>query len=657
MSDFELKSKYDLTLPQKKCVESLCNSINIDKFQTLLGVTGCGKTFIMANVIKNLNKSALIIAHNKTLANQLYLEFKEYFPNNEVLYFISYYDFYLPEIYIPKADKYYEKDSKINEEIEVMRHRATESLCQNDKVIVIATVSCIYGLGQPVLYEKSAIDLRLSDKVSLEKLIENLVDISYVRINTNLNKSTFRVRGDIIEIKPISYDEKAIRVEFFDDVIEKIAIFDTISGNTIEEVESVKIFPATHYLIEKENLVSCINKIREEKDNQKDFFLKQGKELEAERLEQRVEFDIENIKLTGNCIGIENYKKYLHKQDKSLIPETLMDYFEDDFITFVDESHITLPQINAMLRGDMKRKQNLIDYGFRLPSSLENRCLSFSEFIDKTNNLIFVSATPSKIESEYSQKITELLLRPTGLLDPIITVVSKFEYEKDLIDKVKKEIDDFGKALILTTTKKESERLTSLFVENDVRVRYIHSDIKTLDRVDIINNFRKGEFDVLIGINLLREGLDLPEVTMIAILDADKKTFLRTTISLIQIIGRVSRNVNGKVFMYADEITDNMQIAIDETKRRRKLQKLYNKQNNITPTTIIKPIFENKKLAKSKGQIILDNKARKAEKVDLIKELTYQMNEATKKLEFEEAIVLRDKLYLLKNSNNLNELR
>ncbi|MDE5756574.1 MAG: excinuclease ABC subunit UvrB, partial [Clostridia bacterium] len=585
---FELKSKFSPCGDQPQAIQKLVEGVNDGlRTQVLLGVTGSGKTFTMANVIKECNRPALVIAHNKTLAAQLCNEFREFFPNNRVEYFVSYYDYYQPEAYIPRTDTYIEKDLSINDEIDRLRNSATSALCESRDVIVVSSVSCIYGLGAPMEYFALAISLREGMTIDRDALLDNLVEIQYKRSDIEFVRATFRVRGDIVEIFPVESNDYAIRVEFWGDEVEKISQFDPVSAKTVCGLKHVNIFPATHYVVEKEKRDACLEKIREDMAEQVELFRQQGKLLEAQRLKERVSYDLEMIKEMGYCSGIENYSRYFDGRQPGQPPYTLLDFFPKDFLLFVDESHMTLPQVRAMFNGDLSRKVNLVDYGFRLPSAYDNRPLKFDEFDERVGQMICVSATPAKYELEQAGQVVEQLIRPTGLIDPQVEIHPIDGQIDDLISRINDTVDKKARVLVTTLTKKMAESLTAYLTERHIKVKYMHSDIDTLERVEIIAGLRKGEFDVLVGINLLREGLDIPEVQLVAILDADKEGFLRSETSLIQTIGRAARNAEAKVVMYADVMTDSMKRAIEETNRRREIQSEYNKEHGITPKTIV----------------------------------------------------------------------
>lgn len=647
MDKFQLISKYSPTGDQPQAIEKLVEGLNDGyRYQTLLGVTGSGKTFTMANIIANANRPALIIAHNKTLAAQLCNEFREFFPNNRVEYFVSYYDYYQPEAYIVSSDTYIEKDMSINDEIDKLRHSATCSLFERRDVIVVASVSCIYSLGAPEAYSSSCLSLRPNDIVNKKEIVRKLIDLRYERNEIDFKRGTFRTKGDTIDIIPASQSEKAIRIEFFDDEIERISEFEVLTGRCINDLEHLYLLPATHYIIHNDEMDKVFDEIRRDCLKRVKEFEDAGKLIEAQRIKERVFYDLEMLKEVGYCNGIENYSRYFDGRKPGQAPYTLLDYFPEDTIIFVDESHITLPQIRGMFGGDLARKTNLVEYGFRLPSAFDNRPLNFSEFENKIGQAIFVSATPSKFELENSGQVVEQIIRPTGLLEPQIFIRPVEHQVDDLIGQINETIAKDGRVLVTTLTKKMAESLTNYLSEKKFKVRYLHSDIDTLDRVGIINGLRKKDFDVLIGINLLREGLDIPEVKMVAILDADKEGFLRSEWALIQTIGRASRNSESKVILYADNMTDSLKKAIQETERRRNIQLAYNKEHNITPQTIVKPIkntLEITKKTESKSK-----KLSKSEKTKEIERLQELMRQASDNLEFEQAIIIREQIKELK---------
>lgn len=651
---FEIVSEYTLQGDQPMAVEELVEGLKMgEKYQTLLGATGTGKTFTIANTIARLNRPTLVIAHNKTLAAQLASEFKEFFPHNSVDYFVSYYDYYQPEAYIPSSDTYIEKDSSINEEIDKLRHSATSSLFERRDVIIVASVSCIYGLGSPMEYRDLVLSLRIGMEKPRNQILSRLVDIQYQRNDINFVRGTFRVRGDVLEIFPASKGEQAIRVEFFGDEIDRITEIDVLTGELIGERDHVAIFPASHFVTQEETMKAALVNIERELEERLELLRSQGKLLEAQRLEQRTRYDIEMMKEVGFCSGIENYSGPLTFRERGATPYTLMDYFPDDMLIVVDESHVTLPQIRAMYNGDQARKNVLVDHGFRLPSALDNRPLRFEEFEEKAGQMIFVSATPGPYELEHCDTMTQQIIRPTGLLDPVIEVRPTKGQIDDLIGEINDRIDKDERVLVTTLTKKMSEDLTDYLKEIGIKVRYLHSDIKTLERMSILRDLRLGTFHVLIGINLLREGLDLPEVSLVAILDADKEGFLRSERSLIQTIGRAARNSDGRVLMYGDHITESMDRAIKETERRRSIQIAYNEKHGITPQTIrkkIRDVIEATKVAESKSDYLADAKGKmsKRDRESMIKRLEVEMKEAAKNLQFERAAELRDAILELK---------
>lgn len=644
---FELKSKFTPCGDQPQAIEKLVEGVNDGlRTQVLLGVTGSGKTFTMANVIQQCNRPALVIAHNKTLAAQLCNEFREFFPNNRVEYFVSYYDYYQPEAYIPRTDTYIEKDLSINDEIDRLRNSATSSLCESRDVIVVSSVSCIYGLGAPMEYFSMAISLREGLTIDRDELLDRLVEIQYKRSDIEFVRATFRVRGDIVEIFPVESSDRAIRIEFWGDEIEKISQFDPITSKATCELKHVNIFPATQYVVGKEKLEPCLERIRDDMVEQVELFTQQGKLLEAQRLKERVSYDIEMIREMGYCSGIENYSRYFDGRLPGQPPYTLLDFFPKDFLLFVDESHMTLPQVRAMFNGDLSRKVNLVDYGFRLPSAYDNRPLKFDEFDERVGQMICVSATPAKYELEQAGQVVEQLIRPTGLIDPEVEIHPIDGQIDDLISRINDTVEKKARVLVTTLTKKMAESLTSYLTERHIKVKYMHSDVDTLERIEIIAGLRKGEFDVLVGINLLREGLDIPEVQLVAILDADKEGFLRSETSLIQTIGRAARNSEAKVVMYADRITDSMKNAIDETNRRREVQSEYNKIHGITPKTIVKEITNTLEISKK-----IEDKTVKSSK-DIQRELsrlTSAMKIASSNLDFELAIKYREEIAKLKS--------
>ncbi|WMJ23401.1 excinuclease ABC subunit UvrB [Paludicola sp. MB14-C6] len=652
MNTFKLKSEYKPTGDQPKAINSLVNGLNSSvKEQTLLGVTGSGKTFTMANVIAQVNKPTLVLAHNKILAAQLCSEFKEFFPENAVEYFVSYYDYYQPEAYIPNTDTYIEKDSAINDEIDKLRHSATLALAERRDVIIVSSVSCIYSLGNPIDYRTMVISLRPNMEMNRDDLLRKLVGIQYERNDVNFIRNKFRVRGDVVEIFPAAAFDTAIRVEFFGDEIDRISEINPLTGDVKNVVNHAAIYPASHYIVPPDKLQVALNTIEEELEQRVKYFKDNQMLLEAQRIEQRTHYDMEMLQEIGICKGIENYSRILSGREPGSIPYTLMDHFPDDFLLIVDESHVTIPQVRGMYFGDRARKTSLIDYGFRLPSAYDNRPLNFSEFYDKTNQVIYVSATPGQFEKENSEQIVEQVIRPTGLIDPMVTVKPVEGQIEDLLSEINTVTEKGEKVLVTTLTKKMAEDLTTYLDSMGVKVKYLHYDIDTIERMEIIRDLRLGEFDVLVGINLLREGLDIPEVSLVCILDADKEGFLRSETSLIQTIGRAARNANGRVIMYADHVTGSMERALLETDRRREIQMQYNKENGIIPTTIIKDVRDVLEISKKDNYDIKDIKARrmaKGEKEALIKKLTQEMKNAAKLLEFEHAAYLRDKIEKLK---------
>lgn len=647
---FKLHSEYKPTGDQPQAIEALVKGFQEgNQFQTLLGVTGSGKTFTMANVIAQLNKPTLVIAHNKTLAAQLYGEFKEFFPNNAVEYFVSYYDYYQPEAYVPSTDTYIEKDSAINDEIDKLRHSATAALSERKDVIIVASVSCIYGLGSPIDYQEMVVSLRPGMEKDRDEVIHKLIDIQYTRNEMDFKRGTFRVRGDVLEVFPAYSGSEAYRIEFFGDEVDRITEIDALTGEVKAQLGHVAIFPASHYVVPKEKMMAATENILEELKEQVTYFKSNDKLLEAQRISERTNFDVEMMRETGFCSGIENYSRHLTFGKPGEPPCTLLDYFPDDFLIIIDESHITLPQVRGMYFGDRSRKKTLVEYGFRLPSALDNRPLSFEEFEGHINQMMFVSATPSVYEADHEMMRTEQIIRPTGLLDPEISVRPVEGQIDDLIGEINKEVANHNKVLITTLTKRMAEDLTGYIREAGIRVKYLHSDIDTLERAEIIRDMRLDVFDVLVGINLLREGLDIPEITLVAILDADKEGFLRSETSLIQTIGRAARNADGHVIMYADSMTDSMKRAIDETNRRREIQKKYNEEHGITPQTIRKAVRD--LISISKAAEASDEDFRKEpESMDakelgkLAKELEKKMRQAAAELNFEEAAKLRDRM-------------
>ncbi|WP_129730063.1 excinuclease ABC subunit UvrB [Ectobacillus funiculus] len=653
---FEVVSSYSPQGDQPKAIQQLTEGIRQGKrHQVLLGATGTGKTFTMSNVIKEVNKPTLVLAHNKTLAGQLYSEFKEFFPNNAVEYFVSYYDYYQPEAYVPQTDTYIEKDAQTNDEIDKLRHSATSALFERRDVIVVASVSCIYGLGSPEEYKELVVSLRVGMEKGRDALLRQLVDVQYARNDINFQRGTFRVRGDVVEIFPASRDEHCIRIEFFGDEIDRIREVDALTGEVLAEREHVAIFPASHFVTREEKLTVAIENIEKELDEQLKQLRENGKLLEAQRLEQRTRYDLEMMREMGFCSGIENYSRHLTLRPPGSTPYTLLHYFPEDFLMVIDESHVTLPQVRAMYNGDQARKQVLVDHGFRLPSALDNRPLTFDEFERTTHQLVYVSATPGPYELEHEPQPVEQIIRPTGLLDPNIDVRPIEGQIDDLIGEIRDRVEKNERVLITTLTKKMSEDLTDYLKDIGIKVNYLHSEIKTLERIEILRDLRLGKYDVLVGINLLREGLDLPEVSLVAILDADKEGFLRSERSLIQTIGRAARNENGRVIMYADKITRSMEIAITETQRRREIQEAYNKRHGITPQTIrkeVRDIIRATQVAEEtpsyEAEQLSRKKMTKEERVNMIARLEIEMKEAAKALDFERAAELRDLLLELK---------
>lgn len=651
---FELVSKYTPQGDQPTAIKELVNGINKGvKHQTLLGATGTGKTFTISNVIKEINKPTLIIAHNKTLAGQLYSEFKEFFPNNAVEYFVSYYDYYQPEAYVPQTDTFIEKDASINDEIDKLRHSATSALFERKDVIIIASVSCIYGLGSPEEYGEMVLSIRVGMEMERNQLLRKLVDIQYERNDINFQRGAFRVRGDVVEIFPVSKDEHCVRVEFFGDEVERIREVDALTGEIIGERDHVAIFPASHFVTREEKMRVAIQNIETELEEQLTFLRGEGKLLEAQRLEQRTRYDLEMMREMGFCSGIENYSRHLTLRPPGSTPYTLIDYFPKDFLMVIDESHVTVPQVRGMYNGDRARKEVLVNHGFRLPSAMDNRPLQFQEFEEHVNQIVYVSATPGPYEQEHSPEMVEQIIRPTGLLDPTIDVRPIEGQIDDLLGEINERITRDERVLITTLTKKMSEDLTDYLKELGIKVQYLHSEIKTLERIEIIRDLRLGKYDVLIGINLLREGIDIPEVSLVAILDADKEGFLRSERSLIQTVGRAARNSNGHVIMYADKITNSMEIAISETKRRRAIQEEYNRKHGIVPKTIqkdIRDIIRATHITEDEEEKAANKyeKLSKKERQKVIANMEKEMKEAAKALDFERAAELRDLILELK---------
>ncbi len=652
---FKLHSPFKPTGDQPKAIEEIVKGFfEGNQFETLLGVTGSGKTFTMANVIERLNKPTLIISHNKTLAGQLYGEMKEFFPENAVEYFVSYYDYYQPEAYVPSSDTYIAKDSSINDEIDKLRLSATASLSERKDVIIVSSVSCIYGIGSPDDYENMMVSLRPGDNKDRDQVVKSLIDMQYLRNDMDFKRGTFRARGDILDIFPATTSEYAYRVEFFGDEIDRILEIDPLTGSIRKEVMHAAIFPASHYVVPEDRIKKACDEIEKELKSQIEFFKSKDQLIEAQRIEERTEFDIEMLKETGFCSGIENYTRYMTGQKPGEPPMCLMDYFGDDYLIIIDESHETIPQIGAMYRGNLSRKKTLVDYGFRLPSALDNRPLDFQEFEDKIDKMLFVSATPGKYEKEREMLRTEQVIRPTGLLDPEVFVRKSENQIDDVINEINKETKNHGKVMITTLTKKMAEELTAYLKESGIRIRYIHSDIDTLERAEIIRDLRLDKFDVIVGINLLREGIDIPEITLVAILEADKEGFLRDYTSLIQTIGRAARNDKGHVIMYADTVTKSMKKAIDETNRRRTIQKKYNDEHNITPKTIQKAVREvmsvGKEISESDLKSVRDSTSMDTnELIKLSKKYRKRMEEEAKALNFEAAAEFRDRLIDIKN--------
>lgn len=650
---FDLVSKFKPSGDQPEAIKELSKGIKDGKkYQVLLGATGTGKTFTIANVIKEVNKPTLVLAHNKTLAGQLYSELKEIFPNNQVCYFVSYYDYYQPEAYVPSSDTYIEKDSSINDEIDELRHYATSSLINAKDVIVVASVSCIYGIGDKEEYEKHMLTLKVGEEINRNEVLSKLVDMMYERNNIDLARGMFRAKGDVIEVIPVYEKSHGIRIELFGDEIERITEFDVLTGAVVGEKKFISIMPASHFVTSEEKLKKAIVNIRKELDERLAYFRENGKLLEAERLEQRCKYDLEMLAETGFCSGVENYSRHLALKPEGATPTCLLDFFPDDFLMVIDESHVTLPQVKAMYNGDRARKQMLVDYGFRLPSALDNRPLKYEEFEEKINQVIYVSATPGDEElQKVNNKVVEQIIRPTGLLDPLIEVRKQENQVDDLIEEIEKQIEKGDRTLVTTLTIRMAEELTSYLKNLNIKVAYLHSEVKTLERLKIIHDLREGKYDVLVGINLLREGLDIPEVSLVAILDADKQGFLRSHRSLIQTIGRCARNAEGRVIMYANLISDAMRTAIDETKRRREIQIKYNKEHNIVPKTIKKKIMDvvtvnDEASEKTRKRTIKDVK----ETEKIIKGLEEEMQKAAKELDFERAMELRDIIFEMKVS-------
>lgn len=650
---FNLVSKFKPSGDQPEAIKELSDGIkNGKKYQVLLGATGTGKTFTIANVIKEVNKPTLVLAHNKTLAGQLYSELKEIFPNNQVCYFVSYYDYYQPEAYVPSSDTYIEKDSSINDEIDELRHYATSSLINSKDVIVVASVSCIYGIGDKEEYEKHMLTLKVGEEINRNEVLSKLVDMMYERNNIDLARGMFRAKGDVIEVIPVYEKSHGIRIELFGDEIERITEFDVLTGAVVGEKKFISIMPASHFVTSEEKLKKAIVNIRKELDERLAYFRENGKLLEAERLEQRCKYDLEMLAETGFCSGVENYSRHLALKPEGATPTCLLDFFPDDFLMVIDESHVTLPQVKAMYNGDRARKQMLVDYGFRLPSALDNRPLKYEEFEEKINQVIYVSATPGDEElQKVNNKVVEQIIRPTGLLDPLIEVRKQENQVDDLIEEIEKQIEKGDRTLVTTLTIRMAEELTSYLKNLNIKVAYLHSEVKTLERLKIIHDLREGKYDVLVGINLLREGLDIPEVSLVAILDADKQGFLRSHRSLIQTIGRCARNAEGRVIMYANLISDAMRTAIDETKRRREIQIKYNKEHNIVPKTIKKKIMDVVTVNDEAGEKTNKRNIKDVKETEkIIKGLEEEMQKAAKELDFERAMELRDIIFEMKVS-------
>ncbi len=648
---FELVSKFKPAGDQGQAIEKLVENFEAgEKSQILLGVTGSGKTFTMANVIARLNRPTLVIAHNKTLAAQLCNELREFFPHNRVEFFVSYYDYYQPEAYIVSTDTYIEKDMSINDEIDKLRNSATASLMERSDTIVVASVSCIYGLGSPEEYFNLQVSIRVGDEISRDSVIDKLVGIQYMRSDIDFHRSTFRAKGDVLEVFPAGNSEHAIRIEFFGDEVDRICEFDVTTGNVLYDLKHVAIYPATHYAVGSEKLKLALSQIEHDRDERVEYFKSQDKLIEAQRIKERTSYDVEMMREVGYTSGIENYSRYFDGRSPGEPPFTLIDYFPKGFVTFIDESHMTIPQIRAMYNGDRARKTSLVEYGFRLPSAYDNRPLKFDEFEQRLGQVMFVSATPGPYEKEHASDVVEQLIRPTGLLDPYIEVRKTAGQIEDIINEIKKVVAKGNRVLITTLTKKMAENLTEFLSERKIKVRYLHSEIDTMERIDILNGLRRGDFDVLVGINLLREGLDLPEVELVCILDADKEGFLRSEGALIQTIGRASRNSEGKVILYADQMTDSMKRAIDETMRRRTIQNHYNIEHHITPKTIKKDIKNTLEIT----QAPKDRKKNKKDVASEIERLKGLMNVASKQLDFETAITLRDEIAKLRKQNDIH---
>ena len=649
MDKFVLHSKFQPTGDQPQAIQQMVNSINAgNREQTLLGVTGSGKTFTMANIIEKVNRPTLVLAHNKTLAAQLCTEFREFFPENAVEYFVSYYDYYQPEAYIPGTDTYIEKDSAINDEIDKLRHSATCALSERRDVIIVASVSCIYSLGNPIDYRSMVISLRTGMEKGRDWLIKRLVDLQYERNDINFTRNKFRVRGDVVEIYPAYSYENAIRIDFFGDEIERISEINTVTGEIKCIMPHIAIYPASHYIVPTDKMVDALKDIENEMEDRVRYFTDNEQLIEAQRIRQRTEYDVEMLREIGTCKGVENYSRVLSRRPPGSTPFTLLDYFPEDFLLFVDESHVMLPQVRGMYGGDRARKENLIDYGFRLPSAYDNRPLNFDEFYERINQVVFVSATPGAFEKEKSAQIAEQVIRPTGLLDPLVIVKPTEGQIDDLVGEINERSEKNERVLVTTLTKKMAEDLTDYLVNLGIKVRYMHHDVDTMERMEIIRDLRLGNFDVLVGINLLREGLDIPEVSLVAILDADKEGFLRSETSLIQTIGRAARNEHGQVIMYADTVTPSMERAISETNRRREIQQAYNEANGIVPKSVVKDVRDIIEMSIKPDDAKSVKKMSKTEKEKLIAVLTAEMREAAKMLEFEHAAYLRDRIAKLK---------
>ncbi len=661
MPNFEIVSDFKMTGDQPQAVDELVEGLNKGfKRQTLLGVTGSGKTFTMANVVERVNRPTLVICHNKTLAAQLATEFKEFFPNNAVEYFVSYYDYYQPEAYVPRHDLYIEKEADINEEIDKLRHAATRSLFERRDVLIVASVSCIYGLGEPEEYRSFVCSLKRGNSYRREKLLRQLVNMQYERNDVDFTRGRFRIRGDTLEIQP-AYEELALRVEFFGDNIERIVEIDPLTGELLAELDSVDIYPAKHFVTSHDKLMRAIETVKQELEERLSTLKRQEKVLEAARLESRTNYDIEMLKEAGYCAGVENYSRHLSGRAPGSPPWTLLDYFPDDFLLFIDESHMTIPQIRGMYHGDRSRKETLVEYGFRLPSALDNRPLNFTEFEQRINHVIYTSATPAEYEYEHSQQVVEQLVRPTGLLEPTVEIKPTKGQIDDLLEQIKTRVDKKERCLVTTLTKRMAEELADYLIELEIKTHYLHSEIDTLERVEILRDLRLGVYDVVVGINLLREGLDLPEVSLVAILDADKEGFLRSEGSLIQTMGRASRHIDGQVIMYADTTTNSMAAAIKETQRRRQIQEVYNREHNITPQGIkkaIKDITERvRAVAETRTPYVAEAITSKEDVVRLIKELEAQMKTAARNLEFEKAALLRDRIIELRKEFEYVEIK